>query len=268
MKARLIFSVLLFVGLGAGLTYAWLIEPVTFTESSPALVQAAYRQTWLIMTAEAYAQDGDWDRTQARLTALRDPDLARTVADLFEQEAARGDRSSARALALIADRLGAQTAAMSVFLVTPAVTPTPPPPVSVIASPTPKPTATAIPTQPAPTITPTSVALSLAYQLVNRTAECTRASTPPQIRVFVQNAAGVGLAGRDVWITWENGADRFVTGLKPEIDAGYGDFEMMPDRAYNVSIDQPTAVVATNLQAAPCPTGLTSWRLIFRQTTR
>ncbi len=266
MKARLLFSVLLIIGLGAGLAYAWLIDPVTFTESSPALVQAAYRQTWLIMAAEAYAQDGDWARTQVRLDALHDPDLTRTVTNLFEQEAARGSRTSARALAQIADRLGAQTAAMSVFLVTPAVTPTAQPPISIIASPTPKPTATATPL--APTTTPTVIALSATYQLINRTAECTRASLPPQIRVIVQDAAGQSLPGHDVWITWENGADRFVTGLKPEIDAGYGDFDMQPDRAYNVSIDQPTAVVATDLQATPCPNGLTSWRLVFRQAAR
>lgn len=269
MKARLIFGLMLIIGLGAGLAYAWLIDPVTFTESSPALVQSAYRQTWLIMAAEAYAQDGDWDRARARLDALHDPDLAQTVNRLFNQMSEQGSKPTARALALVADQLGARTAAMSVYLVTPAITPTPEPIVTAAFTPTPIPTPSPTPTRSAPTATPTAVALSPAYQVISRAAECTRSTASAQIRVFVQDAAGIGLPGKDVWITWENGADRFVTGLKPEIDAGYGDFDMIRDRAYNVSIDQPTAVVATGLQAEPCAGGgLTSWRLVFKRTGR
>lgn len=269
MKTRLIFGLLVIVGLGAGLGYAWLIDPVTFTESSPALVQSVYRQTWLIMAAEAYAQDGDWDRTRARLDALHDPDLAQTVNDLFDQMAAQGSKSTARALALVADQLGTRSAAMSIYLITPAITPTPESIVPATFTPTPATVITPTPTRSVPTATSTIIALSPAYQLVSQAAECTLLSAPPQIRVIVQDEFGVGLPGKDVWITWENGADRFVTGLKPEIDAGYGDFDMIRDRAYNVSIDQPTAIVAAGLRAEPCPgNGLTSWRLIFKRTGR
>ena len=67
-----------------------------------------------------------------------------------------------------------------------------------------------------------------------------------------------------MWITWDGGSDRFVTGLKPEIDPGYGDFDMQPDQSYNVGVDKPTSVIVSGLRADPCETdGRTSWRLIL-----
>ncbi len=82
--------------------------------------------------------------------------------------------------------------------------------------------------------------------------------------MIVRDALGHSVPGKEVWITWEGGSDRFVTGLKPEIDPGYGDFDMQLDQSYNVSIDKPTSVVVRELRAEPCETdGRTSWRLIL-----
>ena len=72
-------------GAAIGLAYAWLIDPLTFSESSPAQTMKPYREAWLIMSAEAYAQDGDWERTQARVNALRDANLARTIVEFLSR---------------------------------------------------------------------------------------------------------------------------------------------------------------------------------------
>ena len=274
--------VLFIVGLILGVAYAWFIDPIRVTDASPAQVTEAYRHVWIMMAAEALAQDGNWDRTHARLDALRDPALPQTVKTLFEQADAQGARSAARALAQLADRLGARTAGMSVYLVVPVTSPTPPsapaapqtiasgPSTRQPATPDATPTITATPPVTPRAVTPTPVpTVNPSYQIVSQIAECTRPPATPQIRVTVQDAAGQGLAGVTVWITWDGGTDRFVTGLKPEINAGYGDFDMLRDQNYNVSIAQAESVVATGLQAEACAAGgAISWRLVIRPAVR
>jgi hypothetical protein len=270
MSTRTLVVIAFVIGAALGLGYAWLIEPVTFTESSPAQVMQSYREVWLIMSAEALAQDGDWERTQARINALREANLAQTLADLFERYQANGPNPTARALARLADRLNARTPAMQVYLAdlsapTPEIVPT------IETAATPQPIATSTPTatpEPQPTVPPTAT-LTPDYQVVERVAECTRSPRLPQIRVTVWNELGQSVPGKEVWITWEDGgADRFVTGLKPEIDPGYGDFDMQPDLAYNVGVNKPTSIVVSGLRADACESdGRMSWRLILAPRT-
>jgi hypothetical protein len=264
MNTRVVVFIAFFVGVTLGLAYAWLIEPVTFVESSPAQVMKSYREAWLIMAAEAYAQDGDWERTQARLSALREPNVSQMLAELFDHYQAAGPNQTARALARMADRLNVRTSAMQVYLA-PIVTPTPEIVPAIEPTATPRPIATSTPTvtpEPSPTLTPTATPVP-DYQVIDRVSECTRQL--PQIRVIVQDEFGQGAAGKEIWITWEDGGkDRFVTGLKPEIDPGYGDFDMQLDQSYNVGIGKPTSVIVSGLRADPCQTdGRTSWRLIL-----
>jgi hypothetical protein len=116
---------------------------------------------------------------------------------------------------------------------------------------------------PTPTATPTPD-----YAVVSSDNECE--SGPSQIRVTVQTADGAGLPGVDVWITWDGGADRFVTGLKPEFGAGYGDFDMQPNVTYRVGAGTQSALaLVTNVRAAPCTTvsggeGRLSWDIVLR----
>jgi hypothetical protein len=271
MKRWLI--VLFVAGVSLGVVYARRLDPVRITTASPAQVTAAFRAIWIGLAAEALAQDGDWERTRARLDALRDPDLSQTVSALFDHSDAQGDKAIARALAQLADRLGTRTANMSVYLIAPATpTSSAPRPIDsgvrlpTVTSPphaaTPGVTATPRPPTPVPTYNPT-------YQVLSQIAECVPAATAPQIRVTLQDAAGRGVPGATIWITWEGGADRFVTGLKPEIGAGYGDFDMLRDRHYNVSIDQPESVIVAGLRAQPCAAGgLTAWRVVIRSLAR
>jgi hypothetical protein len=270
MNTRLLVVIALVVGAAIGLAYAWLIEPVTFVESSPAQVMKPYREAWLIMAAEAYAQGGDWERTQARVNALRAADLSQTLAELFERYQANGPNPTARALARLADQLNVRTPAMQVYLAA-IVTPTPASVPTIGAATSPPPSPTTVPTatpEPPPTLTPTVTPVP-DYQVIERTAECTRGKQPPQIRVIVRDQLGQSVSGKEIWITWEDGGkDRFVTGLKPEIDPGYGDFDMQPDQSYNVGVDKPTAVSVSGLRADPCETdGRTSWRLVLAPRT-
>lgn len=270
MNTRTLIVIVLIIGVALGLAYAWLIEPVTFSETSPAQVMKSYREAWLIMSAEALAQDGDWERTQARLNALRDADLPQTIADLFERYRANGPNPTARALARLADRLNARTPAMQVYL-TEIIAPTPEIISTIETASTPQPIVPTVPTatpEPPPTAVPTATPVP-DYQVLEREAICTHNPQPPQIRVIVKDQLGESVPGKEVLITWEGGGqDRFVTGFKPEIDPGYGDFDMQPDLTYNVGVDKPTSVIVSGLRADPCETdGRTSWRLIFAPRT-
>jgi hypothetical protein len=266
MNTRTLVVIAFIGGAALGLAYAWLIEPVTFSETSPAQVMKSYREAWLIMSAEALAQDADWERTQARLNALRDANLPQTLAELFERYQAKGPNSTARALARLADRLNARTPAMQVYLAE-IIAPTPEIVPPIEAAVTPRPIASAIPTatpELLPTLAPTATPVP-DYQALERVAICTHSPQPPQIRVIVKDQFGESVPGKEVLITWEGGGqDRFVTGFKPEVDPGYGDFDMQPDLAYNVGVDKPTSVIVSGLRADPCETdGRTSWRLIL-----
>ena len=269
MNTRTLVVITFMVGAALGLAYAWLIEPVTFSESSPAQVMKSYRETWLIMSAEAYAQDGDWERTQARVNALRDANLTQTLTELFARYQANGPNPTARALARLADRLNVRTPAMQVYLAE-IIAPTPEIIPKIETAATPQPIATPLPTatpEPLPTIVPTATPVP-DYQVIDRTLECTHGKQPPQIRVIVQDQFGQSVSGKEIWITWDDGSDRFVTGLKPEIDPGYGDFRMQPDRSYNVGVAKPTSVIVSDLRADPCETdGRTSWRLVLALRT-
>jgi hypothetical protein len=270
MNTRALVLIALIVGVAIGLAYAWLIDPVTYSESSPAQVMTSYREAWLIMSAEAYAQDGDWERTQARVNALRDANLPQTLTELFERYQASGPNSTARALARLADRLNVRAPAMQVYLAeiiapTLEIVPT----IGVVASPRPLHTATPTATpEPPPTLTPSATPLP-DYQVIERVAECVSGKQPPQIRVIVQDQSGQSVPGTEIWITWEDGGkDRFVTGLKPEIDPGYGDFDMQPDLSYSVGVDKSTSVIVSGLRADPCESdGRTSWRLVLAART-
>ena len=89
MRTALLIGIL--SGLCVGLVYAWLIAPVEFVTADPYHVSPIYRDVWIVMAAEAHAAGADWDRTTARLTGLRDPNLPETLAAAYGARSPRVD---------------------------------------------------------------------------------------------------------------------------------------------------------------------------------
>jgi hypothetical protein len=102
--------------------------------------------------------------------------------------------------------------------------------------------------------------------VISQTWICT--GTTSQLQVWVQAIAAVEeaeddqeaeqpavepLAGVVLWLTWPDGADRAVTGLRPTIDPGYADFTLIPGVPYALSIDEPNAPVLSGLATQACP---------------
>jgi hypothetical protein len=284
----------LFLGLGLalglvfGLTYTWVLNPVQFYNTDPVDLRPQYKDTWIQLVAAAYRQDGDLDQAMTRLSGLDDPQIGRTVAGITSQAINSGRPATRiRALAALADALGARSAEMMIYLATPAptlffsATPLPPTPTGTPpATPSESPSATPTPSRtPTPTITPTvpptprptvtrrpTATSPPPFYVERRQRICQSERESPQIEIVVQTQEGAGISGAEIWVMWTGGVDRFVTGLKPEKGLGYADFEMSPDVIYDVAVGDPSLKVVTGLRPDRCEPGdgdsaIASWRL-------
>jgi hypothetical protein len=278
-RTLVILLVAVAAGLIGGLAFAWVASPVEYTSVEPSELQAEYWPTYLQLVSASFTFENDWTRASFRLAALREPEaqVARQVADVTERAIAEGRPAPMlRGLSKLSDRLGVRTAAMIIYLATPVptVAPLPTPTALPLATPSPPPTPSPVPTfapphtpTPFPTFTPTPRPLPV-YLLISNERVCEPG--PPQIRVMIEDEKGQGLPGIEVWVTWEGGADRFVTGLKPERGAGYGDMDMRAGVAYDVAVAESALPLAQGLQTEQCPSAdptqplVTSWLLTFR----
>jgi len=292
----------LVVGLTLGLVYTWVIAPVELVNTYPALLRTDYRQEWVRLAALSYVADGDLGRVCARLDGLRREDVAGTIQALIEEYAAAGrPADTLRSLTALAKVLDVHTPAMLVYL----HTPTPSSPAHAIApslTPTLTPTArpsdstelvevsprshTPTPRASSPTVTPTRkptrtprpptpTPLPLPpFRLVQQEQICESGQTP-RIEVVVRDERGAGLAGVEVWLMWPGGADRAVTGLKPQSGAGYADFDAergAPGAVnYTLGISELGMPLVTDLRITSCPSQkgkeplVGSWRIVLER---
>jgi hypothetical protein len=279
----------LVIGLIVGLVYAWRISPVKYVDTSPATLRQDFKDQYRALIAVAYAADNNLARAQARLDLLKDSDPAQAVA-IQAQQALAGDRPPAEAHALgllavaLSQNANATLASQSSPVPTtpipiPSETPAPatntPAPAKTSATPSPSPivsatlpaTTTVISLLPSLTPTPTSGApfvLSGSAKLV-----CDATLKRPLIMVEAKDAAGQPVPGVEIFVNWSGGEDHFFTGLKPEHDPGYGDYEMSPDVTYTIHIADGGQAVP-GLKASACQGSggtqyLGSWSLTFVQ---
>ena len=60
----------LIIGIGAGLAYGWIIDPVEFFDLTPDTLRADYKTDYVLMTAEAYRVEQDPGTAARRLAIL------------------------------------------------------------------------------------------------------------------------------------------------------------------------------------------------------
>jgi len=72
MKATRLFFIFLtlIIGIGAGLAYGWVIDPVEFFDLTPDTLRADYKTDYVLMTAEAYRAEQDPGTAARRLAVL------------------------------------------------------------------------------------------------------------------------------------------------------------------------------------------------------
>lgn len=285
------------IGLALGLTYTWVVDPVELVNTYPALLRTDYRQDWVRLAALSYVADGNLSRARARLDGLEQADVAGVIQALIEEYAAAGHPAgNLRSLTVLAQALDVHTPAMLVYLdtpdppppspgYTPSPTPSPthtPPPTH---TPTPEPTYTSTPTprvappsptplsvtpeqtSTAPPPTPTPPLLSR-LQLADREQICEPGQTQ-RIEVVVEDERGRGVPGVEIWLMWPGGADRAVTGLKPQKGSGYADFSVEWGVNYSLGIGELGRPLITGLRLEPCSVGedqksaIGSWHIVL-----
>ena len=79
------------------------------------------------------------------------------------------------------------------------------------------------------------------------------------LQIIVLDRTGKPFPGVEITITWNGGAERFFTGLQPELGMGYADFVMSLDTSYALQVARMGAPI-TGIRAPSCPgTGGTSY---------
>jgi len=270
----------LLAGLAGGLYYAWFLNPVQFVNVSPQQLNVEDQEEFIRLIAEAYLQDGDLDRAQARLAGLGLRDMAENITVQADAVYLRGgDPYVIRALTTLSEALGGQPLAAELFSgtvaptnVAQAVTLTPTPTGDQGALPTPSvmpELLTSTPTFEPPTATP-DVFADTEFGLTEQETACVEGEGAGYIEVYVTDEDGEGIPAVEVLVEWAEGQDTFYTGLKPGIDPGYGDFLMEADEVYSVTlVGLGEPVLGLDSAGCRAPTGRTSiptYRLTFAPT--
>ncbi len=250
------------LGLSLGLAISWGLWPVKIVNADPVDLRAALREDYLVLIGQSYALDNNLPRARQRLAALGEWGRTQAVADLAARYAAEGQAPQVvGALVTLADALGGSAVAgqptATVRTTAVQASPTPSATTMFTATPIPQraPTATPLPT-PRPPV-----------RLVKSERICAGAEKPGHIMVYLQDQQGVGLPNVEIRVSWATGEDRFFTGLKPEIDPGYADFEMRAGVNYQVRIGGMGSEVADGISASPCSGDgeVAAWRVIFQR---
>lgn len=105
-KGNLYLLTGIIIGFSLGLAIAWIYLPVEYTDTSPASLEASYKDQYRVLIASAYAADNDLVRAKARLELLEDEDALHALTEQAQRALATGKSpEEARALSLLAQAL-------------------------------------------------------------------------------------------------------------------------------------------------------------------
>jgi hypothetical protein len=79
-KRIALFFIMIAVGLGLGLFYGWIINPVKYEDTSPSMLHGDYKADYVLMVAEIYNADKNLAEATRRLALLDPLPPARVVA--------------------------------------------------------------------------------------------------------------------------------------------------------------------------------------------
>lgn len=257
----------LILGLSLGLVYSWIISPLTQEDTHPSALREDYQDVYRSLISRAYQANRNLPRARARLELLGDEEPALALAAQAQRSLAeRGDQEMARILADLSSALRE----------TPDSTP-PPGPENTPATPaaagsetrdTPTPTTLPEGTETTPTnipqteIPPSPTATEAPpFTLQDSSPLCDPELAEPLLQIHATDASGEGVPGVELIISWApDNRETFFTGLKPELGAGYADFELDPGVVYTVELpDNRTLVTDLEIQRCSNNSGEPYW---------
>lgn len=270
----------LVIGAAGSLFYAWQVEPVRQVDTAPRQLNAAARADYIVAIALRFGYDSDLNRALSALIALNlggDPFQAGANAACELASTGYVDSTAGiRALRTLktfyqlqgksgcADQLIDDATPVGVVtLIVPTRTPTLIAPPTKTATPLPEIAASGTPqTQIVPTTRPRQ-----RYEGNVINTFCA-SDNPGTIEITVRTFNGDGIPGQRLRVRWNGGSDEFSTGLKPERDAGYADFQMQAGFEY--TLDMPgqsdpltRVIVANDCITAEGQDSITSYRVTF-----
>jgi hypothetical protein len=212
----------LVLGLLAGLAIAWLIYPARVGVIGPVDLPNELREQYRVVTALAYASSGDVGRARARLDLLGPVDVVRQLTSqaqlaLLDQDSQR----EARALAQLADALAGEE------------------PEGEGAQ------------EADPPVLVDGAAFSISEQQLICADE-----GPPMLKLFFLDSEGVQRAGVELRLSGGETTLEGFTGLRPELGAGYAEFELAPQVDYSLWVQGGD--VLTGVRAVACE-GTGNW---------
>jgi hypothetical protein len=75
------FLVMIALGVGLGLFYGWMVNPVRYVNTAGESLRSDYKTDYILMVAEIYAFDGALDQAARRLSLLGSQPPAQVVAE-------------------------------------------------------------------------------------------------------------------------------------------------------------------------------------------
>ncbi len=255
------------IGIGLGLFYAWMIAPVRYINTTPNTLRADFKDQYRVLIAAAYASTHNLARAKSRLELLGDADPIQALTAQAQRMLASGQSFDAvQQVAMLADDLQSGVAHIpptaiaetNISMESPTPTPAAPssetetPQAALDESPTSEIVNTIIPLtitpRPTQTLTPTAGA---PFILLSNDKVCNPNLTDGLMQISVIDSRHHQLPGVEIIITWDGGEENFFTGFKPEIANGYADYVMQPSVTYTIRIAESGAPVP-DLTAPTC----------------
>lgn len=242
------------LGIAGGLIFAWMLVPNRAQGTPPDSLRTDFKDKFREAIAASYSASGNLERARARLQLLGDADAVRALTAQAQRALASGmPFETAQELARLASDLQAGASSL------PARTPIPdaavaspraePPrtstailPTAALSSPLSSPLSgnanqpTAIPT-PSPIASPSPMpSPSVPFRLMSRDDLCDPEIRAGLLQVTVLDPERRPLPGIEISVTWDEGSDRFFTGLQPEVSSGYADYTMKGGTRYSLQV--------------------------------
>ena len=81
MGRKIVFFVMILVGLGAGLLYGWVLKPAATSDNPLSALRQDYKSDYVLMVAEIYHKDGDITLANERLNQLKNGSAIQVASD-------------------------------------------------------------------------------------------------------------------------------------------------------------------------------------------
>jgi hypothetical protein len=261
----------LVLGMAAGAVFSTWWWPVPYDFALPSDLNSTAKDQYRLVIARAYRASSDGGRAYPRLSLLKDADAAALLASQAQLAVGLHNDIDSEALAMLASGLDPANRVNPESLENLSTTPEPTLAPETTNTPfgivqqlptteiTPEPgtiyptiAPLNIPSAEIPRSTPTMFpTLSAPFILKDRANDCGKNLRPGLLQIWIENAAGLAIPGVRIQFNWKDGEESFYTGLKPEINAGYADYEMTKGTIYSLRVGENGETI-TELSTVDC----------------